>query len=68
MIGQILLTLLQHIDAERPTFLWYPVGGMVRVDAQGKQQRVVRNLYDPSGGESLACLPVGHTDYVNALR
>ena len=34
---------------------------MVRVDAQGKQQRVLRNLHDPSGGESLACLPVGHT-------
>ena len=37
-------------------------------DTQGKQQGIVRNLHDPRGGESIACLPAGYTHHVNALR
>src|SRR3974377_290587 len=41
---------------------------MVRVDAQGKQQGIVRDLHDPRRGESIAFLAVGYADRVNALR
>src|SRR5215469_7445552 len=40
---------------------------MVRVDAQGQQQRIVRNLHDPRGGESIAHL-VDYPHQVNTLR
>jgi hypothetical protein len=41
---------------------------MVRVDAQGQQQGIVRNLHDPRGGESIVHLSVGYTHHLNALR
>jgi hypothetical protein len=41
---------------------------MVGVNAQSQQQGLERDLHNPSGGESIAHLSVGHAYHVNTLR
>jgi hypothetical protein len=40
---------------------------MVRIDAQGQPQWIEGHLHDPSGGESIAKLAVGHAHHINAF-
>jgi hypothetical protein len=41
---------------------------MARIDAQGQQQGIERDLHHPGGGKSISRVPLGHAHNVNALR
>jgi hypothetical protein len=57
MGGQFRLALLQHVHAERAALLQQAIGRMLRVDAQGQQQGIERNLHHQAAVKALRVSP-----------